>query len=251
LAFVSAIKDLFSPHAADYARFRPTYPAPLFAWLAQQAAASALAIDVGAGNGQAARALAEHFEHVLAIDPSEAQLANAPRHPRVESRVGRADATGADASSADLVVAAQAFHWFDQPAFFDEVRRIARAGAVLAVWCYALNRITSEIDAAVFELYEGYLGPYWEPERKLVEDGYRSVRFPFDEIACPEFDMRLTWSLADFAGYLGTWSPLQRYREDRGHDALERIAPRIEAAWGDAASREIIWPLVVRAFRVR
>src|SRR3954471_23387114 len=104
-------KDLFSAGAAAYARFRPTYPPALFDWLAATAPARGLAIDVGTGNGQAAVALAERFERVLALDPSEQQLANAAAHPRVQYRHAPAEATGAPAACADLVTAGQAFHW--------------------------------------------------------------------------------------------------------------------------------------------
>ena len=65
-------KDLFSRQSADYARFRPTYPPVLFAWLAAQAPARRLAVDVGTGNGQAAVALAAHFERVIGVEPSAA-----------------------------------------------------------------------------------------------------------------------------------------------------------------------------------
>jgi SAM-dependent methyltransferase len=245
-------KDLFSPQASDYARFRPTYPPELFAWLAAQATARRLAVDVGAGNGQAAVAIAAHFERVIAVEPSDAQLAAATPADNVEYRRGSAEATGVDAGAADLVMSAQAFHWFKHDAFFAEVRRVVRPGGCLAVWSYGLARITPEVDAAVHVLYEDLLGPYWEPERRLVETGYRDVRFPFEEIVAPAFDMRLSWSFPQLLGYLGTWSPRQRYREVHGQDALELALPRLEQAWGAAPARErpVVWPLAVRAFRL-
>jgi SAM-dependent methyltransferase len=245
-----AFKDLFSRQSLDYARFRPTYPASLFSWLADAAPGRRLAIDVGAGNGQAAAALALHFEQVLGVDPSEAQLAKAEPIPHVTLRRGSAEATGAAPASADLLIAAQAFHWFDQPAFFAEVRRAVRPGGLLALWCYGLSTITPEIDAVVYELYEGRLGPYWEPERKLVETGYRTVVVPFTELAVPPFEMELTWTLDHLRGYLSTWSPLKRYRDEKGEDPLALIEPKLAGAWGDVEQRRVAWPLSVRAFRL-
>jgi SAM-dependent methyltransferase len=247
---VSAFKDLFSLQAADYARFRPVYPPELYAWLAAEAPARRLAVDVGTGNGQAAVALAAHFERVIGVEPSDGQRAAATAAARVEYRRGAAEATGVDPASADLLTAAQAFHWFRQDAFFAEVRRVVRPGGRLAFWCYGLTTITPEIDAAVLHYYEDLLGPFWEPERKLVERGYRGVAVPFDEIPAPSFVMTLAWSLDRLLGYLGTWSPRKPYLARHGQDPLELALPRLRAAWGDAGERPVSWPLSVRAFRL-
>jgi SAM-dependent methyltransferase len=244
-----SFKDLFSDRPDAYARYRPSYPAALFAWLAAQAPSAKLAVDVGTGSGQGAVALAERFDRVLGLDPSEAQLRNARAHPRVEYRVARAEQLAADDASADLIFVAQALHWFDHDAFFAEVRRVLVPGGVLAVSCYQLTEITPDVDAVVMDLYEGHLGPYWEPERKLVETGYRTIGFPFRELDVPAFEMRMAWSVEDLIGYLGTWSPLKRFRHDRGFDPLEATIPRLRAAWGTAAEREVVWPFTVRAFR--
>ena len=78
-------KDLFSLQAADYARFRPVYPPELYAWLAAQAPARGLAVDVGTGNGQAAVALAAHFDRGSGVEASAGRLteaAPAARGPR-------------------------------------------------------------------------------------------------------------------------------------------------------------------------
>jgi SAM-dependent methyltransferase len=247
----STFKHLFSWQSGDYARFRPTYPAALYDWLATLPAERRLAVDVGTGNGQAAVELSRRFDRVVGVDPSEAQLANAPPTPNVAWRRGSDDATGVEAAGADLVTAAQAFHWFKQPPFFAEVRRIVRPGGALAVWCYGLAVITPAVDAEVYELYEPMLGRYWEPERKLVEQGYRSVAFPFEELGgVPTFDIQLDWTFRHLMGYLGTWSPLKRYREERGEDPLPIMLPRLQRAWGDVAERRVTWPLSVRAFRL-
>jgi len=243
-------KDLFSLQASDYARFRPVYPPELYAWLAAQAPARRLAVDVGTGNGQAAIALAQHFDRVVGVEPSDGQRANATPAARVEYRPGTAEATGLDAASADLLTVAQAFHWFKQDRFFAEVRRVVRPGGCLAFWCYGLAFITPEIDAAVHHYYEDLLGSFWEPERKLVEQGYRGVVVPFEEIAAPAFAMKLTWSLDHLLGYLGTWSPRKPFAAARGQDPLELALPRLRAAWGDAGERPVDWPLSVRAFRI-
>ena len=226
-------KDLFSERPDAYARYRPTYPAAAFAWLAAQTPGTRLAVDVGTGNGQAAVALAAHFARVLGLDPSEAQLTNARAHPRVEYRPSRAEQLAADDASADALFVAQALHWFQHDAFFAEAGRVLVPGGVLAV----------------MELYQGYLDAYSEPERKMVETRYRTIDFPFPELSVPSFDLRAAWSFEDLVGYLGTWSPLKRFRSERGFDPLEAIVPKLRVAWGDAAERTVVWPFTVRAFR--
>jgi SAM-dependent methyltransferase len=245
-----SFKDLFSQQAAGYAKFRPTYPAALFEWLATATPENRVAVDVGAGNGQAAQALATRFEQVLALEPSEAQLANAPSWERVRFQRGAAEATGLPDASADLLVAAQAFHWFDHPAFFAEVKRVVRPGGTLAIWCYTVAAIAPAVDAIVHELYHPILGPYWEPERRLVETGYATVAVPFPALDVPSFEMRLHWTFEQLLGYLTTWSSLQRYLRETGQDPLQPLLGRLETAWAGAASRPVTWPLFVRAFRV-
>jgi SAM-dependent methyltransferase len=246
-------KDLFSLQAADYAQFRPVYPEALFSWVAAQAPGRGLAVDVGAGNGQASVALATHFQRVLAVEPSAAQLASAPRVDRVEYRVGSAEVTGAEDGSADLLAAAQAFHWFRPEPFYAEVRRVLRPGGCLALWCYGMTHVTPEIDAAIFALYEGLLGSYWEPERRLVEQGYATVTVPFTELTAPRFNISVDWTLEHLLGYLSTWSALRRYQMEHGDGAdgpLLAAFRDIALAWGDVPSRTVLWPLSLRAFRV-
>jgi SAM-dependent methyltransferase len=247
-----APKDLFSRGAEGYARFRPRYPPSLFDWLAEVAPGRVLAVDVGTGNGQSAVELGERFERVVALDPSEAQLANATPHPRVTYRPGPAEATGVDGGSADLVAASQAFHWFDHPRFYEEVRRIARPGGVVAVWCYGIDHLTPEIDAVVDELYSGTLGTSWEPERRLVEVLYRDVAFPFDELAPPRFEMEARWRLEHLVGYIETWSALATYRRTHAHleEPMKVIVPKLARAWGDEGERLVTWPLGMRVGRV-
>lgn len=248
-----AYKDLFSGHAGDYARHRPTYPAALFEWLAAQAPARHAVWDCGTGNGQAALALAAHFDEVLATDPSEKQIGNAAAHPRVRYTVAPAESSGLAAASADAITVAQAFHWFRHDGFFTEARRVGRPRAVLAFWCYELAHVTPAVDEAVLRFYRGTLGPHWEPERRLVEEGYRSVQLPADfaGLTVPRFEMTAEWSCEDFIGYLGTWSALQKYRKVRGEDPLPAFGSELRGAWGQGGTpRTVRWPLSLRAARL-
>jgi SAM-dependent methyltransferase len=243
-------RDLFAQQAPEYARFRPTYPPALFDWLAGVAPGRDLAVDVGTGSGQSAVELGERFARVVALDPSEPQLAQARPHARVTYRRAPAEATGVDAHTADLLTASQAFHRFDRAAFFEEARRILRPGGVVAIWCYGLATISPEIDAVVMELYEGYLGSYWDPGRRSVERLYGDVIFPIAELTVPRFDMRASWAFEHLVGYLETWSALVTYKLERGSDPMAVITPKLRQAWGDAHERIVTWELGVRAAKI-
>lgn len=248
-------RDLFSTQASDYARYRPHYPAALFRHLSKLSAGHGLAWDCGTGSGQAAVALAPYFAKVIATDPSEKQLAEAVAHEKVEYRRAPAEDSGLPSGSVDLITVAQAFHWFRQKDFFAECFRVAKPGCLLAVWCYELAEITPEIDDVVMILYGDILGPFWEKERRLVEEGYRNERFPFEELPpeqVPVTSMGAEWNLADLVGYLGTWSALQRYRKEKGEDPRGTIIPSLQRAWGDQSQpKAVTWPLSLRLFRVR
>jgi SAM-dependent methyltransferase len=152
-------------------------------------------------------------------------------------------------NAADLLMAAQAFHWFESEPFYAEALRVLRPAGVLALVSYALSRITPEVDAVVDELYTS-LDPYWEPERRIVEDGYASVRVPFAELPTPAFEMRSAWTVDDLIGYLGTWSALRKAQAAEGRDPLGDIGPQLATVWGESPRRGAVWPLSVRAFRV-
>jgi len=242
-----AFKDHFSGHAADYARARPTYPEELFTFLAGCARRNELAWDCATGNGQAARALAEHFEHVIATDASAQQIEAALPHERVEYRVAPAEDSGLDGESIDLVTCAQALHWFDIRAFLAETWRVLKPGGVLAVWCYGTCAAEVACDRLVQQFYRS-LDPWWPPERAIVETGYRDIELPGAPIDTPIFSMRVEWTVDEMLAYLSTWSATQRCREDTGKEPLEAIDRRLREVWG-SQRRMVTWPLHVKVAR--
>lgn len=239
--------DHFSGHASAYAQARPTYPESLFAWLARRSRRRALAWDAGCGNGQATVALAWHFERVVGSEPSEAQLQAALPHPRVEYRREPAEQPSLDPASVDLVLVAQALHWFDQARFHAGVARVLRPGGVFAAISYGLSEVNPEVDVVFRQLYDA-LDPWWPPERRHVENGYRELPFPYAPVEdAPAFAMRLDWTLPQYLAYLRTWSASQHCLRDTGRDAVAEHEPALLAAWGDPQQRrEVRWPLTLR-----
>jgi SAM-dependent methyltransferase len=240
----AGFRDYFSERAAEYARFRPRYPARLFEALVRLAPGRGLAWDCGTGNGQAAVGLADHFRRVVATDASLQQLAHAERHPRVAYVRSLETRSGLAAARVDLVTVAQALHWFDLEPFFAEVGRVLRPGAAIAVWCYDLARVTPEIDALVDRFAQETVGPHWTPERRHVRAGYQDLPFPFQERPFPPCTMEREVTLDQFAGYLDTWSPVRRYRQAVGTDPLPPLIAVMAPLWGDpGVPRALRWPL--------
>lgn len=244
--------DHFSRNARAYAAHRPTYPLSLFEALAARSPGRALAWDVATGNGQAAVALAEHFEHVVATDASEAQLRHATAHARVVYRTEPAERSSLSDRSADLICVAQALHWFDTERFWSEVRRVGRPNALVAVWSYGRMHIDdASIHQELAHLYEHRVGPYWPPERAHVETGYASLTFPFERVEFPPMEMTAHWSLEALMGYVATWSAVARYRDAHGDDPLVDARARLEALWGPADTRHTVrWPLALHVGRL-
>jgi len=246
-----SFKDHFSWHAAAYAAARPDYPEALFAWLAGLAPDRDTAWDCATGNGQAARALAGHFRRVVATDASAEQIANAAPDPRVEYRTATAESPGLTPASASLVTVAQALHWLDRPRFYAAARGVLRPHGVIAAWSYGLFNIEPALDTLVHHFYRHVTGPYWPPERRLIDERYATLDFPFGEIEPPDFTMERDWTCAQVLAYLGTWSAVQRYRRARGRDPVSDLAQAFSRLWGDASRRRVRWPLYLRVGRPR
>ncbi|CAO3407723.1 class I SAM-dependent methyltransferase [Azospirillum largimobile] len=249
---MTSFKDHFSGHAGDYRAFRPTYPDGLADALADAAPARGLAWDVGCGNGQVAVALAARFGSVHASDASAEQIAQAQAHPKIRYAVAPAEDSGLPDGCCDLIVAAQAAHWFDLDRFYAEVRRVAKPGAAVALVCYALQRLDDpELDAAVERFHNGTLGAYWPADRWKVVNGYRDLEFPFPPLPPPPLAMEALWSLPRLLGYMDTWSGVKAATRALGRNPLEDFAGEIAPLWGDPErERWIRWPLTVRLGRV-
>lgn len=248
----NGFNDHFSGHAADYATARPRFPAALFGWLAGLCGRCELAWDAGCGNGQASRALADHFSKVYATDPSAEQLAIAEAAANIVYAVEPAEQCGLVDHCPDLACVAQAMHWFDVPRFQREVHRVLRPSGVFAAWTYAKSRVMPAIDVVFDRFHDELLEGWWPAGREQVIDSYRNLPFAFEHIAdVPRFDMRCDWTLPQYRAYLRSWSACQRYTRASGNDAVALIDKDLSSAWGDPAqARPVTWPLTVHVGRI-
>ncbi|HTD84813.1 MAG TPA: class I SAM-dependent methyltransferase [Gemmatimonadaceae bacterium] len=246
-------RDHFSERASLYAAYRPRYPDALFNFVARLTSEHKLALDCGTGNGQAAIGLAGRFDKVVATDPSTEQIKNATPHPKIEYRVAQSEASGLPTRSVNLVTAAQALHWFVPERFFAEAKRVLVADGAVAVWGYGDPMLDgAPLQEILHEYNRVLLEPYWAPERQLLLDGYRSIHFPFEEVAAPSFELRMNWTLPELAGYLRTWSATANYVSEHRTDPVARVEKALATHWGDPrAARVIRWPLHIRAGKLQ
>ncbi len=236
--------QLFSAHSDDYARFRPTYPEPLFAWLAHQCTSTDLALDLAAGNGQASLPLTRHFRQVLACDASPQQLSAERCWPGVQRFVAEAEQLPLKPAQLDLLVVAQALHWFATPEFFAQARLALKPDGLFCAWCYSLLQITPALDDIIQQLYATTLAGYWPDGRASVDAGYRDIQLPFAGIETPAFALEAQWDLHQLTGYLRTWSAVKKWQRVNGEDPVTRLEPQLAAAWGQPdRQRRIRWPL--------
>jgi SAM-dependent methyltransferase len=243
--------DLFSQQASTYAAARPSYPDALFQFIVPLAPRRLLAWDCATGNGQAARDLGRYFERVIATDGSVDQIGHAIPAANVEYRVASAESSGLEANSVDLVTVAQALHWFAHDPFFAEVRRVTVTGGVVAAWSYGSCHAGPDVETLLRDLEDNTLGPYWNPERRWVDEGYRTIPFPFVEIPAPTFELRVEWTLRQLDAYLQSWSAVANFRRERGEDPVSPVLERIAGRWGRSErTREVTWPLNIRVGRV-
>ena len=243
--------DHFSRLSARYAAYRPRYPAGLFDAIAAVSPAAGRVWDCATGTGQAAVPLAARFDTVLATDASPRQLRSATPHAGVRYVAALAETAPVPARWAGVVTVAQALHWLDLPRFYAEVRRVLRPGGLLVAWTYGTQRVGDDaVDDVLDDFYRHVVGPYWAPERRWVETGYRGLEFPFDELALRSPPMTEHWTLGQLLGYVSTWSAVAKYREDTGRDPLRDLEARLGPIWGrPGARRRIEWPIAVRAGR--
>ena len=244
---VSEVQNWFDRGGTAYAKYRPDYPDDLVHFLADIAPDTRLAFDVGCGNGQFTRQLAECFAAVVGSDPSIDQIANAVSHPRVRYEVGPAERLCTEDASVSLITAAQAAHWFDLPRFYAEARRVATRGAVIALVSYGVAQFDPDFSGRFQSFYNDEIGPFWPPERKLVDTGYASIEFPFRELPAPELEIVRSWTADGFLGYLSTWSAVRRARDAGNGDVVDAFARDVTTIWGDQnRTRTIRWPINMR-----
>jgi SAM-dependent methyltransferase len=243
------MKDRFSNHSKQYAAFRPTYPIALYDFIDGLVQGKNNVWDCGCGNGQVAKDLSAKYKKVFATDVSTKQIENAVQAENIFYSIAAAEKTNFETSFFDLITVGQALHWFDIPKFFDEVKRVGKPGGIIAAWGYGLLKINSEIDQHINFFYTKVIGPYWDKERKLVDEHYEKIEFPFEEIPSPYFDFSFEWSFAQLHGYLTTWSAVQKFIMQNGNNPVDDLIKPIQPHWNKEKFK-VTFPLFLRVGRI-
>jgi ubiquinone/menaquinone biosynthesis C-methylase UbiE len=245
-------KDLFSKQSDLYARYRPTYPKELYEYILSFVKEKNTVWDCATGNGQAAVVLADHFKKVIATDISAAQIEKATLKENIEYLVCPAESTPFEENTFDLVTVAQAYHWINWKEFKKEVVRVSKPGAVIAIWTYYRNNIgVKKIDEAVYSFYQNVTKPYWDYERKYVEELYETVEFDFELLRVKQFETILNWKREDMFGYIGSWSAIQKYIKVNGHSPMPIIEEEIEKLWPEGEVKKVVFPIYLKLGRIK
>jgi SAM-dependent methyltransferase len=160
----------FSNRVGDYIRTRPGYPPGVLDVLrAETGLTPAMVVaDIGSGTGLSAEMFLKNGNRVLGVEPNADMRAAAETllasYPTFESVAGSAEETTLPDRSVDLVVAGQAFHWFDRPKARAEFRRVLRPGGfVVLLWN------TRRLDTSPFlRAYEALLQRFGTDYRQVV-----------------------------------------------------------------------------------
>jgi SAM-dependent methyltransferase len=240
------MKDNFSSQSDKYAKYRPTYPLAFFGYLNSIVLSKQNAWDCGTGNGQVAYKLAKIFNNVFATDISQSQIDNALRTDNITYSVQPAEKTNFENQLFDLIVIAQAIHWFDFERFYSEVRRTAKEKALICVVGYGRIEISEQIDSVIADFYENVIGKYWDKERKYIDENYETIPFPFNKIQTPNFVTILNWTLEHLIGYLNTWSAVKHFIKENGHNPIDKLQSELEQHWDKGQTIEVRFPLLLR-----
>jgi ubiquinone/menaquinone biosynthesis C-methylase UbiE len=238
------MKDNFSSKSSSYAKYRPTYPQELYQFLKEKLHKTEKAWDCGTGNGQVAGSLAKFFKEVQATDISQQQLDNAIRQPNIHYSVQTAEKTNFPDNNFDLITVAQAIHWFHFEAFYKEVARVLKPDGIIAVIGYSLFKSNPETDEVILKFYQDIVGPFWDEERKYLDEKYKTIPFPFKELESPVFEQEYEWTFNHVMGYLKTWSAVKHYEKANGENPVDLIEEELKATFG--AKNKVVFPILFR-----
>ncbi|MFO7447069.1 MAG: class I SAM-dependent methyltransferase [Ignavibacteriaceae bacterium] len=239
-------QDNFSQVSDLYAKYRPAYPKEMYDFIFSHLSNMDKAWDCATGSGQVASYLAGHFKEVYANDISPQQLSYAPRKDNIKYFNVPSEDTGFMPNYFDLITVAQAVHWFDFNKFYDEVRRTAKNGALLAVFGYGQPGISDAINILIKNFDDDTFSRYFQEQRRYVIQELKTIPFPFKEIPNNGFIHKTKWLLDDLEGFLNSWSSVQKIKTEEGYNPVDGLMEKIKMYWEKGEIKEVNFPVFLR-----
>ena len=197
----------FSNRVENYLKYRPTYPPEIIPLLESACGLTAESViaDVGSGTGLLTELFLRHGKQVFGVEPNPEMRAAGEKvlaqYPKFTSVSASAETTTLPDHSIDLVIAGQAFHWFDRGKARPEFVRILKPdGWVVLAWNgYRVE--SSPLMAAYQDLVVRYGTDYSEVQREVVGCDVESFYAP-GICKCARFEFQQTFDYEGLKGRL-------------------------------------------------
>lgn len=198
----------FSDRVDNYVKYRPGYPLQIVALLAEHCGLTPQSVvaDIGSGTGLLSRPFLANGNRVYGVEPNdEMRLAGESilrRYPQFCSVDGTAEATGLGAGSIDIVIAGQAFHWFDPVKARAEFVRILRPGGWVALVWNTRSKSAKGFLPAYERLLQTYGTDYAEIQSRHSEHGSIAAFFAPGQLKHRAFDNQQAFDYEGLEGRL-------------------------------------------------
>ena len=242
------MKDNFSKGSREYSKYRPYYPAEVYEFIITKLKDFDYAWDCGTGNGQVASELSTFFTKIEATDISLNQIKYAIQKPNINYSVQPAEKVSFRTNQFDLIISAQAAHWFDFENFYKEVKRCLKPEGLIVLLGYGLLSINAKTNPIIEHFYKDIIGAYWDEERKYLDQNYHTIPFPFKEINTPDFVQKYEWDIEHLLGYLRTWSAVKHFQKENNQDPVCLIEAELKKAFGK--KNKVTFPILMRMGRI-
>ncbi len=218
------VTDRFSDRVENYVKFRPSYPAALIDSLTTACRLSdqSVVVDIGSGTGKLSELLVARGIFVVGVEPNDDMRQAAEQligeSPRFRSINGQAECTALEDGYADLIVAAQAFHWFDVELAKREFGRLLKPhGHIALIW----NRRNTEspLQREYDDMLSRYCPDYAKYTHHRIEATDIVAFFTPDTASLQEFPYSQSFDLDGFLGRMFSSSYTPQPGTD-GYDAL-------------------------------
>lgn len=221
--------ERFSNRVENYVKYRPHYPVTIIPYLSADAGLThhSVVADIGSGTGISAEPFLDNGNTVYAVEPNkemrEAAEKLLQRYPNFKSITGTAERTTLPDRSVDLVIAGQAFHWFDQEATRNEFRRIAKENAY-GVLMWNIRQMNTPFEQAYEALLHRHGIDYKSMKHRSIDPALLATFFTEGSFREKSF---LNVQRFDFPALKGLMSS-SSYMPDKTNPGYEAMVKELE-----------------------